>query len=71
MHFICVDIVIVEKKGKKRAIIKTDPKIKKDDYNIWNRVNSREAPLVDRKTLALVAENAVVKKKIYKIKLWF
>lgn len=53
--FVYVIITTVKKKGKKRAIIKTAPKTKKDDCDIQNGVNVAKLLLANRKVSAIIA----------------
>lgn len=56
--FVCVVIALAEEKGKKQAIVKTDPETKKNDCDIQGEVNSAEAPPIDKKVLALATREA-------------
>lgn len=57
--FVCVVIAIAEEKGKKQAIVKTDPETKKNDCGIQGEVNSAEAPPIDKKVPALAIREAL------------
>lgn len=48
--FICIIIVTIEKKDKKKTIVKINPRTTEDDYNIQNKINNAKIPApVDRK----------------------